>query len=177
MTITDKYVFFWGGEFSQWYVTSFIDCEDNEFISAEQFMMYHKAKVFDDVEMMQKIMASEDQSEIKGFGRLVKNFDETVWNNVKQDIVLLGNLYKFGQNVQLRRLITIYSDHMFVEASPYDKIWGIGMKATHPDASDPSKWRGQNLLGKTIDMVATIFKNRNLAENLQKLEEKLYEER
>lgn len=38
-------------------------------------------------------------------------------------------------------------DAVLVEASPRDRIWGIGMSASHPDATDPRKWLGENLLG------------------------------
>ena len=38
-------------------------------------------------------------------------------------------------------------DSVLVEASPYDNIWGIRLAASSPEAQDPMKWRGQNLLG------------------------------
>ena len=62
-------------------------------------------------------------------------------------IVLLGNWHKFSQNRELREFLLSTGDSVLVEASPYDAIWGIRLAASSPEAQDPMKWRGQNLLG------------------------------
>ena len=63
------------------------------------------------------------------------------------DIVVAGNLAKFEQNVALERYLLGTGDAVLVEASPRDRIWGIGMGASNPDAQNPERWRGGNLLG------------------------------
>lgn len=41
----------------------------------------------------------------------------------------------------------------FVEASPYDKVWGVGLAEENPLILDEKNWRGENLLGKVLDKV------------------------
>ena len=40
-----------------------------------------------------------------------------------------------------------------VEASPMDTIWGIGLAQDNSQANDPTKWRGDNLLGFALMVV------------------------
>ena len=77
----------------------------------------------------------------------MRGFDQKVWDKFKYAIVLLGNWHKFSQNRELREFLLSTGDSVLVEASPYDAIWGIRLPASSPEAQDPMKWRGQNLLG------------------------------
>ena len=77
----------------------------------------------------------------------MRGFDQKVWDKFKYPIVLSGNWCKFSQNRDLREFLLSTGDSVLVEASPYDAIWGIRLPASSPEAQDPMKWRGQNLLG------------------------------
>ena len=74
-------------------------------------------------------------------------YKRQVWDKFKYAIVLNGNWCKFSQNRDLREFLLSTGDSVLVEASPYDAIWGIRLAASSPEAQDPVKWRGQNLLG------------------------------
>lgn len=113
-------------------------------------MMYKKAVVFEDFEHAQKIISSNDPKEIKEFGRLVRGFDTDKWNEVKHNIVLQGNILKFSQNTELKQFLVGTGDKILVEASPYDKIWGIGMRKNATGILEPKLWKGLNLLGFTL---------------------------
>lgn len=118
--------------------------------SCEQHMMLSKAALFRDYNSFQKILWAIDPREVKALGREVRNFNEKRWDAIKYWAVLHGNIQKFSQNAALREFILGFPvDTEFVEASPYDKIWGIGLPVGE-EALDKSKWRGQNLLGKVI---------------------------
>lgn len=110
-------------------------------------MMSKKAELFHDTEMLKMIMNTDKADEIQKYGRKVKHFDEDIWNQFKFPIVLTGNYYKFSQIPELRHFLLDTGNALLVEASPYDKIWGIGLKADDEKASDPNTWRGENLLG------------------------------
>lgn len=159
MKITDNYVFFYGGIYSQWYPSNFIVYDIN-FCTAEQFMMYNKALLFNDINSAQLIINTHDPAKQKKIGRNVKNFDGEVWNKNKLQIVYKGNVEKFKQNKHLLNQLIETEDRLFVEASPYDKIWGIGLGLTNPLIYDKNNWLGQNLLGKIITKVRNDF-NKN----------------
>lgn len=149
-----NYYLFWGGECSQWYPSKFYDPTLKMYFNCtEQYMMYHKAMVFNDDEMMDKIMETDNPKTQKALGRKVKNFDADEWNNVCREIVYRGNLLKFSQNRKLFVFLMQNAGKHFVEASPFDKIWGIGLGEDDPDALDKSKWLGTNWLGEAINRV------------------------
>ncbi len=83
----------------------------------------------------------------KALGRKVKNFDGQLWADRCREIVTRGNIEKFRQPEPLRDFLLASSGSVIVEASPYDRVWGIGLRQSDEQALDPTKWRGGNLLG------------------------------
>ena len=132
--------------FAQWYPSEFF-VGPERFSCAEQYMMAAKAALFGDMEARQKIMATKSPKDHQAIGRVVQGFDGATWDKVKYTIVVNGNWRKFSQNQEMKHFLLQTGDAVLVETSPYDHIWGIGYDANAPQAADPSKWRGENLLG------------------------------
>ncbi|CAK7207385.1 hypothetical protein SEUCBS139899_010195 [Sporothrix eucalyptigena] len=164
------------GELCQWYPATFtvskadmseivghpIDLADPEgwmpiyFHCAEQFMMYCKAGCFHDSETQQRILATNDPKEQKRLGKATRGFDAAVWDTIKSDVVVLGNIGKFGQNNDLYTLLLSTGKRHLAEAASEDQVWGIGfiwgIGFTAKEASthqDQSRW-GENRLGKAL---------------------------
>ena len=116
-------------------------------------MMAEKARIFGDEETRQRIMKEEEPGIIKDLGREVKGFDPEIWDQHKFDVVVKGNLAKFGQNEKLLKFLLNTGSAILVEASPYDRVWGIGMREDNKDAKDAEKWYGINLLGFALMVV------------------------
>jgi ribA/ribD-fused uncharacterized protein len=152
-----KYLFFWGhtpkhGEtvgkhvFSQWFESPFT-VDGAAYPTAEHWMMAEKARLFGDREALDRIIAAGNPGAAKKLGREVRGFDEQAWNAARWEIVVRGNEAKFSQHAELRTYLANTGDRVLVEASPRDRIWGIGMGQENPDAENPENWRGLNLLG------------------------------
>ena len=170
----DSFVYFWlhkssegkcGEEcFSQWY-ESFFCVGHREYWCAEQYMMSEKARLFGDKDSFDMIMSSRDQTQIKALGRNVKGFDEEIWNRFKYLIVLNGNYYKFSSDEKLRKILLNTGSAVLAEASPYDRVWGIGIDEEKAKKCGCSRWRGENLLGFALmevrDELARIWKYEN----------------
>lgn len=142
-----KYIFFWGHHpsknglitkscFSQWWIADF-SVQTTTYCCMEQYMMAEKARLFEDKETEIKIINSKSPNQIKNLGRKVKNFNEVIWNKVKYTIVLTRNYYKFMQNPLLKQFLLNTNNRIIVEASPYDKIWGIQMAETAANIENP----------------------------------------
>ena len=105
----------------------------------------------------------------QGIGAQGKRVDQKVWDDFKYAIVLNGNWCKFSQNQPLREFLLSTGDDVLVEASPYDGIWGIRLSASAPEAEDPQKWRGQNLLGFALmevrDELRRVTQNADLCDS------------
>ena len=151
-----EYVFFWGHQstsslltkacLSQWYPCVF-DVDGITYNCAEQYMMSEKARLFEDNATLAKILASSDPKIIKAIGREVKNFNVKKWASESKDIVIKGNMHKFAQNIELKGFLLHTDNKILVEASPYDTIWGIGMKESEKGVMNPHNWKGFNKLG------------------------------
>ena len=89
--------------------------------------MYHKALTFDPSKALEIAHASSP-AEAQRLGRELKNFDREKWNEVNDGIVERANYLKFGQNRDGKALKTLLDTRgkELIEASPKDRIWGIG---------------------------------------------------
>ncbi len=143
-----EYTFFWNGPFSQWYPSPFKDDDGIQFTCAEQYMMYRKAKLFGDEEVANKILATSDPREQKRLGRIVRGFDAGKWDIHCMQIVENGNYFKYKQNPKCLKALMATGDTVIVEASPYDRIWGIGFDEAHA-LSNKDRW-GENKLGQCL---------------------------
>lgn len=187
---SQEYEFFWKSKssFSQWHPAKF-SYKNITFSSAEQFMMYSKAKMFSDDVVAQKILDINNEPLIKDFidgklsnldivndknklyewdklqkilkdlGREVSGYDDNVWNAKRVPIVSVGSREKYAQNPHLKAELMQHSGKKMVEASPYDKIWGIGLSAADAIKIEPAKWPGLNLLGDVLTNTIISFEN------------------
>jgi len=158
------YVFFWSekgrnGCFSQWYKSDFT-IGGHQYCCMEQYMMAQKAILFKDTDTLGKILSTTDPRTIKALGREVKEFNSITWGEHKSRIVFEGNLAKFSQNETIKDILLGTDTKVLVEASPYDNIWGIGLRASDATKTNPSDWKGQNLLGFALMQVRDELNNR-----------------
>ena len=137
---------------SNWYPSPFT-VEKKNFSSMEQFMMYQKAICFGDEAVAKNILSTDDASQIKALGRQVKNYDEHIWNGIRQIVVYKGLLAKFSQNKDLKDRLKSTGEAILAECAVKDLIWDVGLSMKDPDRLDKTKWKGQNLLGYTLMMV------------------------
>lgn len=157
LTIRDGYALFWGQWPSNWERSSFT-LDGKRYNCVEQYMMAEKARLFKDNRMLKNIMSSTEPRDQKRYGRLIKGFDERKWSSVRYNVVLRGTIEKYRQNKHLLAKLMETGNLTFVEASPNDKIWGIGMRSDDPNATHPGKWLGKNLLGKAITEAREILR-------------------
>ncbi|MEV0117140.1 NADAR family protein [Streptomyces sp. NPDC050844] len=152
-----KYLHFWGHTprrdgtlgsscLSQWWLAPFT-VDGVEYGTAEHWMMAAKARLFEDAEAERAVLASRTPAEAKKAGRLVRGFDEAIWERDRFGIVVEGSVHKFSSTDELRGFLVGTGSRVLVEASPMDRIWGVGLAADDPRIEDPEKWRGPNLLG------------------------------
>lgn len=151
---TSDHIFFFGrtSVFSQFYACKFADENGITYRCGEQYMHYQKALIFGDGEIADKILNETSPIIMKKLGRKVKGFKDSVWVKHREKIVRTGTLLKFEQNEKLRRLLLSSGKRKFAEASPSDKIWGIG-RDLHTACNYKAPWRGSNLLGKILSSV------------------------
>ncbi len=155
-------IMFWkpthaNGIFSQWYASPFHE-DGIDFQNAAQYMMYHKAMLFSDEVIAQKILNTSCPKSMKALGRKVSNFDEETWAANRERIVLQGSYLKFSQNEKLKKfMFKCPKGCIFVEASPLDKIWGIGFTVDNA-LVNKKKW-GLNLLGKALTQTYELLMN------------------
>ncbi len=154
---TFEFLCFWGHKqkspgtidascLSQWFPRAF-ELEGTRHATAEHFMMAGKARLFRDDDALAEILASDTPADAKALGRKVRGFDAAAWNRARSELVVQGNVAKFGHHDDLRAFLLGTGNRVLVEASPRDRIWGIGMGPANPEARQPARWRGLNLLG------------------------------
>lgn len=154
MKVTDTHYYFWGGICSNWYTSEFT-LWGITFNCSEQAFMYAKAIKFDDAEIATQILHEYEPSRQKKLGRLIKNYDDAIWNEVRYDIMVEILRAKFSnpQKSLITKELLATGDRIIVEASPYDKIWGVGLSEEDIRILDERNWKGYNLLGKALMQV------------------------
>ncbi|MGD1939647.1 MAG: NADAR family protein [Cyanophyceae cyanobacterium] len=150
-----EYLYFWGHRkkgdavtkscFSQWYEASF-EVDGITYSTAEHYMMEEKARLFEDAAIVQEIIDAKNPDAAKALGRKVKNFDQDLWLKHRFEIVVRGNRFKF-QALELQEFLLSTGDRILVEASPADRIWGVGLAQDDDSIANPYRWKGLNLLG------------------------------
>jgi len=152
-----KYLAFWGHRqktqniadkscLSNWFPAPFT-IEGVTYPTSEHHMMAQKAILFGDQDIFTQIVAADSPGKVKSLGRKVKNFSEDLWVSKRFEIVLEGNLAKFSQNPTLQTFLLSTKKRVIIEASPVDKVWGVGLAADDPKITNPTLWNGENLLG------------------------------
>lgn len=152
----EQFTFFWKSKLSQWTHSPFT-LGGVTFTHAEQYMMYAKAMLFGDREAADRILAADHPRDQQAIGRTVQGFDEAVWVLFREGVVFAGNLARFRQNAEQRELLFATRGTTLVEASPHDRVWGIGLAADDPRALDRSQWLGLNLLGEALTRVREVL--------------------
>ncbi len=150
--MAEAFTFFWKHRLSQWHHAPFA-IGGVTFNYAEQYMMYAKALLFGDRDAAARILAAATPREHQAIGREVRGFDEAVWALFREGVVFAGNYARFSQNHDQRELLFSTRGTTLVEASPHDRVWGIGLSADDPRALDRSQWLGLNLLGEALTRV------------------------
>ena len=140
------------GYLSNWYLSDFV-IGNIRFSSMEQYMMYNKAVLFNDRDIARQILAVSDVGKIKELGRCVSNYNNSVWNGMRQIIIYKGLLEKFRQNDTLSKQLSDTGDAVLAECAVNDLIWGIGISMTDPAMNNIRAWKGQNLLGYALMLV------------------------
>lgn len=151
------YLHFWGHRplpdgrigascLSQWWPSPFT-VDGVRYATAEHWMMAAKARLFADPEGERRVLAAQHPAQAKKAGRLVRGFDEETWRRERFRVVVEGSVHKFAAHADLRAFLLGTGERVLVEASPVDRVWGIGLAATDERATDPEQWRGPNLLG------------------------------
>jgi ribA/ribD-fused uncharacterized protein len=162
-----KFLFFWGhfnksGEeigkfcFSQWYNLPFV-VDNVSYNTAEHWMMANKALLFEDFNTFDKIIACKKPGQAKELGREVLRFDEITWKARRSAIVITGNIHKFNQHQKHLEYLISTHGRILVEASPTDKVWGIGLGQGNEYIENPYFWNGENLLGFALMEVRDFF--------------------
>ena len=154
MKETDTHIYFlkeWMSNFHKCNIK--IEIKSNEyhtFKNTEQLFMYRKAIMFNDNEVAEKILKTENPWEAKKLGRLVKNYNDEKWDIFRYSIMYHANLHKYTQNKDLKKKLIDTYPKILVECNSRDTIWGIGLSEDDPDIYDKSKWKGKNLLGECL---------------------------
>lgn len=170
MRITSTHLYFFTAkeEFSNWYMSDF-EVKGIKFNCMEQYMMYAKAKLFNDDKIAADVLKEPQPASQKALGRKVKGFDQTIWDSKKENIIVAGLIHKFDQNEHLRDCLIYSKRYRLVEAS-YDKIWGCGFREKDAKINNEANWTGENLLGNCLEKARAVLIKKYGMENNKDLD-------
>lgn len=132
---------------SNWHPTGF-NYRGTHFSTGEHWMMWQKACLMGDWEKAEQILSAPTPRRAKELGGKVAPYDGALWDAVREQMVYYGVREKFMVNGLERNLLLSTGSALLAEASPYDRVWGVGMAEDDPRFASPAKWEGENLLGR-----------------------------
>jgi len=144
-----KIIPFYGGFLSNWYSTRFV-VRGHSFNCSEQYFMWRKALVFHDEQTAQKILSAVDPGQQKRLGRAVANYKDQKWKQKSRGEMYEANFHKYQQNDYICTSLLATDDDILVEASPVDRVWGVGLSEDDDRVFDRSQWQGSNWLGEVL---------------------------
>jgi len=160
--VTNTHVYFWGDQtFSNWGNAKFV-YKGIPFKNSEQALMWEKAVIFKDFQASTKILENDNPSYVKKIGRQVKGYQDSKWAEVRYDIMCDILYEKFKQNKDLKEILLSTKKKTIVEASPHDKIWGVGLHWNDIKILDENNWDGFNLLGQALEKVRGMLNHENM---------------
>ena len=150
----EEFLFYFGpeSEFSHWFKCEFV-IQGIRFRCAEQYIMFQKAMLFGDMEIKNRILRSANPSRHRYLGKRVNDFNKERWHRNCRQFAFDANSSKFSQNPPLLESLLRTAGKSLAEASPYDKIWGIGLSIQNPKIYDRAQWRGRNWAGEALEAV------------------------
>jgi len=156
--IAGMVLFFKNSEaFSNWYPAKFT-VDGVAFSSSEQYMMHAKAMLFGDTAMAARILATDSPKDQKALGRQVAGFVYEVWMAECRPLMVRGLLAKFEQNPDMGQVLLDTDDDILVEASPFDRIWGVGLSQNDPRILDQAAWPGLNYQGEVLMSARSLLR-------------------
>jgi len=150
------------GYLGNWFPSYFLDEVGHNFPTSEHYMMCRKALLMGDDKIAGQVLRSSHPNSARQLGRKVRGpngWDRAKWIANREKIMIDRLIPKFRQNAELREKLLATDDKILVEASPRDRIWGIGISAANKDATHPERWKGQNLLGKCLMEVRALLRS------------------
>lgn len=161
MKTTPTHVYFYSGQqcFSNWHHSpDQIKMNGLSFDSSEQAFMFTKAWFFRDFDNAARIHLEKSPAKVKALGRAITGYDDAAWECVREGMMAYVNLMKYRQNDAMREELLGTADRILVEASPVDRVWGVGLGEDDPLILDSRLWRGRNLLGEALMTVRRLLK-------------------
>ena len=120
-----------------------------QFHSAEQFIQYHKARFFKDIDISEQILHTASSLQCKQLSRQIGNYNQQKWISNARKICEPGIKAKFVQNATLNRLLHSTGSKTLAEAS-YDLVWGTGVPLHSDDCLKKEKWESIGILGEIL---------------------------
>jgi len=163
MRVTDTHIYFFteSDPFSNFYPVSFsytrivkslfgrvIDSIDVS--TSEQAYMYEKALFFNDIKSANNITLAKTPIESKNIGKKITNFNQEKWDYVSFDKMYDICYQKFTKNEYLKKVLIESFPKNLVEASPFDRRWGVGLSKLDDNILFEYKWLGENRLGNVL---------------------------
>ena len=127
------------------------------FSSMTQYLMFCKARLFEDRETAWEICKAWDTRIIRDYGKIVKGFDENIWNGQRSIILARGLKAKFDQNPAFIADLIRTGEEMLVCCDPLDPEFGIGLWPSDPECLHPEQWKGLNLLGFALMELRAVY--------------------